>query len=447
MTKRILALVALVSLASGAFAEVRWGQVEIAFFRIRGADGQMIDLPTKGIVLPVKMERITVTPKFPLPHTYSQGETNIFPQVNEVYKNDKGEGTYFFDPNGPSSCDDLTILPSGNGQNWYDLTVGVYTVNGNPNRKVMLRQLGWNNYVSGLGPGVSALQGLVFDVGWSFQPGQFPPAPDASTAWKFTIPIHNYWAALQLDNNMMKAPQGLIYFAQEWREWNAQGEGAFIINDFAPVFCGNGDPTIGSSTDNYINDWDPQPDGIFDETENDYFGGPPSEANFLVDLTTQASGVNETVYPDSVTLFRGSYQGGNNASFKFIDQNYYRANKGFVANPTENPVQIILEGTVSTANLTGLSIDVVSSFSNNSFDQIIDAWNYTTSQWIQVDRRHVGLSDAHITVGVPGVAAQFVDAAHFNVMKMRISYKQTNFIPNPVYGCKIDLGTWIASHP
>lgn len=446
MIKRLFALAALLTLAMNAFAEVRWGQVELAFFRMRGEDGQMVDLPTKGIVLPVKIETIRATPHRPTAHNYTPGVEQFFPSTNQVYLNDKGNGFYFYDPAGPSACDDINILPVGNGQWWYDLTVGCFTLNGNMSRKVMLRQLGWNTYVSGLGAGVSAVQGLVFDVGWVFLAGNFPPAPDPETAYKFTIPIHNYWAAIP-NSNKPRVPNGLIYFAQEWRENHAQGEGAFITNDFAPVFCGGGDPTMGTSTDNYINDWDPQPNGIFDETENDFFGGPPNEANFLMGLVTQSAGVNETVKPSIVTLFRGSYVGGNVGSFHFVDANYYRANKGFVANPTENPIQIILEGFVSTAALTSASIDIESSFTNNSFDQIIEAWNYTTNAWVQVDRRHIGMTDTHVTVGIPGTASQFVDAPNGNVMKMKISFKQTTFVPNPVYGCKINLANWITAHP
>ncbi len=438
MSNRFLFLLALLGLAAMASAEVRWGQVELAFFRVRGADGRMIDLPTQGVVIPVRMERIQA-------HSYKQpkppAQNNIHflaPAVSEVYKNDLGTN-YFYDPGGPSALDDVNILPVGNNQWWYDLTLGVYTSTGN-SAKIMNRQLGWTNYVQGLGHDVQAFSNLVFDVGWVFQPGQFPAG-----SWKYTINIHNYWSQIP-DYNKPRVPNGLIYFAQEWRAYDLLGNGAFLTNQFSPVFSGDGDPQIGFSDDQYWNDWDPV-DGIFAEDEVDYFGGPPNQANFLMDLTTQQGGVTDTVRPYQVSLFRGKANGGNIASLQFIDQNYYKALKGIVANGSEAPIQIIMDGFVSTTNLTALSADIVTKVSTPGLSQIVEMYNFVTNTWVQVDQRTAATSDTHLTIGAPGTASDYVDPTNGNDVRLKISYKQVGPVTQSLWGCSVDLGNWLATHP
>ncbi|MBS1721711.1 MAG: hypothetical protein JSS66_01760 [Armatimonadetes bacterium] len=439
MSNRFLAVVASLFLAASGFAEVRWGQVEIAFFRVRNEAGQMVDLPTKGIVLPVRMERINA-------HPVGQGGPASFssffeePLATKVYENHRGTNN-FYDPGGPSALDDITILPSGNGQWWSDLTLGVATSIGNPSVKIMNRQLGWTTFTAGRGAGVSAFSNLVFDVGWVFQPGQFPVGN-----WEYTIPISQYWSQIP-PSNMPRVPQDLIYFAQEWRAYNIFGEGAFLTNQFSPIFSGGGPPTVGSSEDVYWNDWDPQPDGIFDETEQDYFGGSPTEANFLMVLNTQQSGVQETVRPTSVTLFRGVANGGNVGSLHFVDQNYFKAKKGVTLNQSEAPIQMICEGFASTGNLTAMVADVMSKVNTTGLTQIIEMYNFVSNQWVLVDQRAATTTDSRLTVGAPGNAAQYVDTANGNIVRMKISYKVTGPTTQTNWNCSVDLQNWITTHP
>lgn len=436
MSNRFIFFVAGLCLAVTSFAEVRWGQVELAFFRIRGEDGRMVDLPTKGIVLPVRMERINARHASQARLPVSDPNTPVFPQASLVYKNDLGSN-YFF-PGGPSALDDINILPSGNGQWWSDLTLGVHTEHGN-SVKVMNRQLGWTTFVSGRGAGVQAFDNLVFDVGWVFQPGQFPIG-----TWKYTIPIQQYWAGIP-NNNKPRVPSGLIYFAQEWRAYNLFGNGAFLEEDFSPVFSGDGEPTVGSSLDAFWYDWDPT-DGIFTETEQDWYDGPPNQANFLMELNVAQAGVTDVVRPISVQLVRGKYVSGNVGGFHFVDQNYYRATRGLTMNAQESPLQIVIEGFSPSAGLTGISLDVNSQVNTPGLQQVLELFNYTQNKWVVVDQRAATTVDTQVTVGAPGAPAEYIDP-NGNVVKMKISFKQVGIVTQSNWGCRIDLGNWLATHP
>lgn len=439
MSIRYLTVAAILGLAAGAFAEVRWGQVELAFFRVRGESGQMVDLPTKGIVLPVRMERISARPMGQAGGKVDGGGGDVFPSAHTIYQNNLG--TNYFYPDSPSSLDDINCIPSGNGEWWTALTLGVHTEFGNPSAKVMNRQLGWTSYVQGRGAGVQAFDNLATDVGWVFQPGQFPPG-----SWMYTIPIQQYWALIP-DWNKPRIPAGVLYFAQEWRAYDVNGNGMFLDQDFASVFSGDGDPQVGFSQDNFWHDFDPFPNGIFSEDEFDYFGGPPNQANFLMAVDSQSVGVTDPVRPTSVSLFRGTYVSGNVGSFHFIDQNYYRANKGLVINQAEAPIQIILEGFSPTANVTALSLDMVTSVSTAGLQQKLELFNFVTSQWVQVDVRAPSTSDTHLTIGAPGTPTDYVDVPNGNVVRMRVSYKQTGPTASLNWGCKVDLANWLVTHP
>jgi len=424
-------------LAVSAFAEVRWGQVELAFFRVRTEDGRMVELPTKGVVLPFRMERIKARHSSQARPPVASLSQPVFPQAQLVYKNNIG--TNYFYPGGSSALDDINILPAGNGEWWYDLTLGVHTEFGN-SVKIMNRQLGWQTFVSGRGNGVQAFDNLVFDVGWVFQPGQFPAGD-----WTYTIPIHNYWAQIP-NNEKPRVPNGLIYFAQEWRAYHIFGNGAFLEGDFSPMFSGDGEPTVGSSSDTFWYDWDPT-DGIFAETEQDFFGGPPNQANFLMTLTTAASGVTDVVRPTSVTRVRGMANGGNVGSFHFVDQNYYKVNKGITVNSSEAPIQIVAEGFSPSASLTSLALDIVTQVNTPGLQQRVELFNFATNQYVLIDQRAAPTTDTRYTIGAPGAPNDYVDVPNGNVVRMKISFKQIGPTAFSNWGCRIDLGNWLATHP
>ena len=130
-----------------------------------------------------------------------------------------------------------------------------------------------------------------------------------------------------------------------------------------------------------------------------------------------------------------------------MDQNYYKVNAGLTVNANEAPIQIIAEGFVSTPNLTALSVDLMSKVNTAGLLQKVDVFNFTTNQWVNADQRAAPTTDTRVTIGVPGTASQYVDAANGNIVRLRISYKQTGPVTQSVWGCSIDLGNWLATHP
>lgn len=436
----ITALMAIV-LGATAMAEVRYGTVELEFFRMKDQEGRIVDYPTQGVVLPVRFERISArpvgSPKGPKQVLMNGGLE--YPENVTIFRNDR-PSNLFYSPLMASALDDWTTLPSGNGKWWYDITLAVHASQGNTVR-IMNRQKGWTRYIAGRGAGVSAFDDLVFDVGWVFQPGQFPAGD-----WQYTIPIHQYWSILNLQNNVPRVPNGLIYFAQQWRAYSTNGEGAFLDGQYSVVFSGDGDPQTGSSGDQFWYDYDPAPNGIYDETEADWFGGPPNQANFMARVTVQDTGVQEILKPTSYIWRRGFHAGGNVGSLHNVDGNYLRANRGVTPLPNDPPLQLEVEGFASTQNLTSISIDLVSSANTAGLQQKVYFRNFTTNTWVIGDTRNVSTSDQRIVVAAPGNPSDYVQSGG-NTVRALVTFGSTGPIAQPNWQGSFDLLNWITTKP
>jgi hypothetical protein len=441
MFQRLITALTAVVLGAPAWAEIRYGSVELAFFRMRDQEGRMIEYPTRGVVLPVRFERIQARPVgAPVRprQVFATGKLE-HPENVVIFRNDRGTNL-FYAPFMASALDDWTTLPSGNGKWWYDITLGVHASQLNTVR-IMNRQKGWSRFVAGRGAGVSAFDDLVFDVGWVFQPGQFPAGD-----WMYTIPIHQYWSVLNLQNNVPRVPNGIIYFAQQWRAYATNGEGAFLEGLYAPIFAGDGDPQVGTSADQFWYDHDPVPDGTYDETEVDYFGGPPNQANFLAVVRVQNVGVQEVLKPTSYVWRRGFHSGGNVGSLHNVDSNYLRGRRGVTPRITDPPLELEVEGFASTTGLTSIAIDLVSSANTAGLLQKVYFRNFATNSWVLGDTRNVTTTDQRILVAAPGNPSEYVEPG-VNTVRALVTFGSSGPISQPNWTGSFDLLNWITTRP
>ncbi|HZH97983.1 MAG TPA: hypothetical protein VEX38_03355, partial [Fimbriimonadaceae bacterium] len=145
-----------------------------------------------------------------------------------VYNANAGSG-YGYSEDNPSSLDDIT-MSGGAGAAWKHLTFGMaveYT--GQP---FIIRWIGYNNYTTGRGAGVSAFDGVINDFGVRW------PAESAPRQVIVTIDVSVAG---------MVAPSNKLYLAQQFRFNQANGEGPFI--PVWTVFNASAPATVGSSED------------------------------------------------------------------------------------------------------------------------------------------------------------------------------------------------------
>src|SRR5438552_4783027 len=134
----------------------------------RNADGKVISL--KGVRIPIHFEKLpTATRVTTLQPWKSRGFSLPGPADTGVYSNDHGNGSYFV--NGfaaPCQLDDMLLLSGAVGAKIHTTVIGIDTTStelSNPFTTSYLDFQMFSTYVSGRGPGVSAFDGLTFDVG------------------------------------------------------------------------------------------------------------------------------------------------------------------------------------------------------------------------------------------------------------------------------------------
>jgi hypothetical protein len=411
-----------------ATAQTFHGTAEVVYGRYREADGTMRHVG--GFTIPITFERIEARPAG-TPRKNLGGHGLEQPQDTTVYMNDRGTN-YFYTPQMASALDDLMIIPAGNNQKWRLLTLGVNTLQ--TSGRVMLRLRTWRDYVGGLGGSVSAFYTELWDYGIGIETSQFP----GPGAYKFTLPLYT--------NSLidMRVPNQQCFFAQQWRVYNIFGEGAFLSGVMSPIFSGDGPPTVGSSEDLFWYDWDPT-DGVYTETEQDWYNGPPNESNFLLAATIGQTGTQETWRPTAYSWLRGVHVAGNVGSLHFSDDNRLQGNRGVVANLAEAPVQLVVDGFASTSNLISMSFRVESQVTSTSLQQEIQLFNFNTGQYVSFDTRAATQTDQTVTVNVPSNPQHYV--ASDGTVRAKILYRKTGPTSIANWGCRVDMAVWDIVRP
>ncbi|HWP31342.1 MAG TPA: hypothetical protein VNK96_06430 [Fimbriimonadales bacterium] len=334
-----------------------------------------------------------VAEKIPANESYRGGDPRA-----TAYLNDNGDGTYFFTDQNPSSLDDLVLDPVGQGQPWKHLTVGI---NGADTHQFLIRWIVYDTFIQGLGAGVSAFYDVLADFGGFFQ------LPSGG-AWKITFDISIIG---------MTVPDGECYFAQQFREPDPSGEGNFDFA-FSTVFSGGG-ATTGTSEDVFWYDIFPLPDGVYDETEVDYFGGSPNEANFLLGITT--GGKSNDVFPITFTIEKGTLKSGSLVDLWYSDESKMQIlpQPGALRDP---PVVLVVESVAPSSNVLSLSFTLEASVTREGIDQKIELYNFQTQKWDTFDTRSATTTDSSVTVTVGSNPLKYVETGSRKI-RSRVSWK------------------------
>lgn len=423
--------------------DIYHGVMTVEFGFVTDAHGQKVDIT--GVEIPYRAERIsayearlakflnlaprrqteTMQPRMESRSDDGGGNFGLAGANTTVYRNDNGNGTYFFTPEMPSALDDLLLTSAGNNAIWKELTIGMDITYSN---LFLIRWIGWNNFTP-QGPGVNAFTNNLFDFGGPFIPG-------APGQYKVTFDLTNAPLA--------STPNGRVYFAQQFREFNQTGTGQFLDGQVSPIFSGGG-VNIGSSEDIFYYDYDGgAPDGIYAENEVDFFDGPPNHANFLLQI--MVGGTSTLVKPASFTPFRGQVVGGNLASLWFSDNNYLRMIPGITMNQFEHSIQLIVESFAPSANIQSMRLDVESAANLGGLNQTIQFWNFATNQWVDIRTDPITQTDTTFQALAPSNPSQFVHPTD-NTVRARIQVKPGGIILFYPYEVRFDRTEWTIVTP
>jgi hypothetical protein len=367
--------------AAGAQPVAHHGVVEVAFGYVRDADGTVRSL--KGLKLPYYAEPIQAAPV---------GSTRPVPEVwtdrssTTVYNADSGTGYGIVDGADPSSLDDL-VLAGGVGVPWKHLTFGVDI---GAQRNFLIRWIVYDTYVQGLGPGVSAFtQSAVWDFGVIY------PATAPGT-YKITIDVAAAGIAV---------PTSTIYMAQQFRAPNPNGQGAFDTA-MKTVYNSSGPVSVGTSQNNFWYDHDPL-DGIYDETETDWFG-EQSFANHLRAITV--AGTQDNLVPATATVEQGLLVGGDLIDLWYSDNQFYSVRN---AAPGD-PVAIVLESQSPSASILSMTFRAEAKSLQQGVLKV-ELFNYQTNAYDEVATLNLSNVKQSTQVTITNNPSKYVNSANRRV--------------------------------
>lgn len=147
------------------------------------------------------------------------------------------------------------------------------------------------------------------------------------------------------------------------------------------------------------------------------------------------------VLPASFILNRGSILTGDTTDLMFSDDSRLQIRPGVVLSSSQAPIQLTVEGTSPTASPTTMSLRLEHQASATALARTVEAYNYTTGQWVVVNTT-TSTTTGDTLANIPvGSAAQFVQAGTRTV-RMRVSYRQTGPVLGFPYTVRLDLAVW-----
>ena len=163
--------------------------------------------------------------------------------------------------------------------------------------------------------------------------------------------------------------------------------------------------------------------------------GAPNFDGLYNSLATQA----QTITPSAFTVVRGKLISGDLTSLASIDQNYLVVQTGVTINANDPPIQVVLNGNASQGTASNLEVDLTAHCINGS-GQAIDAWNWTTNSYVQIDSRNSTSTDSTVKVSIPN-PNQYIQSGT-NAVQLRIRYFRVSGIVSIAWNSFIDQAIW-----
>ncbi len=257
--------------------------------------------------------------------------------------------------------------------------------------------------------------------------------------------VGTYYITVGVGVAGMAATDTTVYFAQQFRTTQPNGEGPFV-----PEVCNVFNnttfaPSVGGSDDNFIYDIDPL-DGIYENSEVEVFQG--SRGDLALEIKYSDSSQSTTLFPTSVTPTIGSSAGGNMISLWFAnDSDIYEMNPSFAGARLDPIAAFVVEGSTPTSNPLSIKFDTIVSATIADVTVKIEFWNFVTGQWVHLDTRTVGTTPTGYSAFYGGTVqlSEFVSPAP-RKMRARVSYKNnSNAIPR-TFKLVSDKFNWVITN-
>ncbi|ARU41149.1 hypothetical protein CCB80_08365 [Armatimonadetes bacterium Uphvl-Ar1] len=425
------------------------GEMTIAYGWSKDANGNKVDLKGRKVKYrgwPVQASPIVPTkasfnwlgrmlkkssrekPSFSPPQSVQESN-------NYVYFADAGAGWGYVEGN-PSSLDDVVMTSAGIGKPWTQLRFGF-------------------NYVP------TSFERWLFRIRvWGTN--QDNPAPqndfvseyaDFGLYWTASVPSGQHIFEIDITAAAVATTDTSLYIAYQARTPAASpiledGEGAFKFGEVDFLFNAAAPPSIGSSEDQFWYDWDPVPDGRYENTEIDVFEG--SRADHVGGIQVSATGAVQELTSISAVMGNGRFVSGNLLSIlNGGDSNLFRMNEAYNVARDTSVGEVIVDFFNPVSNINSIRINGIGGTTINSTIRRIHLFNFATNTWVLMNQANTptpGLLSFSESYGGPASSIpNFIGTVNnplfgpVPAIRARVGWQNTTFNNDRSWQMQLDL--------
>lgn len=151
--------------------------------------------------------------------------------------------------------------------------------------------------------------------------------------------------------------------------------------------------------------------------------------------------------PFNFVITRGNAVGGNTTtSLDFSDDDRLVLRPGITLSSSQAPIFLQAFGTSAYSPTASLKFVIEVSASATAIQQLVEFFNFVSSQWETVDTRNMTTADTKITITAGGDVSRFIQAGT-NEVRARLSYRQTGPVLSFPWSTRIDMIHWVSELP
>jgi hypothetical protein len=149
----------------------------------------------------------------------------------------------------------------------------------------------------------------------------------------------------------------------------------------------------------------------------------------------------EAAVPDAFQLFRGFLNSGNVASLANDDNNYLSATAGIVVNPSEPPLQLIMETSAPSSVVYGIDFSLRAKVGTTGLTQRIELWNFATGQWDVLGQAAATTTESVQNVSAVGNALNYLQPGT-NRVRAKAVWTATGTTSRSGWKADVDQAKW-----
>ncbi len=165
-------------------------------------------------------------------------------------------------------------------------------------------------------------------------------------------------------------------------------------------------------------------------------------------LTTKVSALTvnptgpTTVVPSTAVINPGLLDSGGIADLYTSNNAYMVGRRNLAQDELGSPITLTVTGTSPVASPTQMQFRVESRAAVTGIRQTLSLWDWTTTSWVSIDARFVGLTDGVVTATAPGGLARFVQAGT-RTMRARIGMDEVAADTIEAWRAYFDQVVWL----